>query len=128
MRDNQAFLEESKLDDSGVNAAKEHLIKAIFQTENQVSLLLSDVAEMIARDSFNKNWSNFISEFKAEMADHNPIKYQKVFRTLSPVFVKIRNMYRSDELYTQINYTIDNFGIQMTTAAQVSNLLILPLF
>lgn len=76
---------------------------------------------MIARDTFNKNWPNFLPELKTELAESDPIKCQKVFRTLSPVFVKIRNMYRSDELYTQILYTIENFGNEMTYTAEVSN-------
>lgn len=39
---------------------KEHLISVITQVDNSVSVILSDVVEMIARDSFDVNWENML--------------------------------------------------------------------
>lgn len=90
--------------------------------DDRVSAILSDVAEMIARDTFNKNWPNFLADLEANLDENDPMKCQKVFRTLSPVFVKIRNMYRSDELYTMILYTIENFAPAMTRIIPVNSI------
>lgn len=89
-------------------------------TPDNISILLSDVAEMIARDSFNKNWPNFIADLVSFLDVQQPVQCQRVFRTLSPVFVKIRNMYRTDDLYTQILYTIEHFAPTMTATIPVS--------
>ena len=79
---------------------------------------------MIARDSFDKKWPNFLPDLVNGLLEKDPVIMNRVFRTLSPVFSKIKNMYRSDELYSQILYTIEKFGDAMTAAAEVSYFLI----
>lgn len=125
-RDHDGLAMLSKLEDSGINTAKEYLISTIFETPDNISFLLSDVAEMIARDEFNKKWPNFIPDLVAGLEGYDPIKCHRVFRTLCPVFTKIRNMYRSDELYTQILYTIETMGVALTETIKVRIYHILP--
>jgi len=85
-----------------------------------VSLILSDVSEMIARNSFNETWENFLPDLVSGLKEQDPIITMRVLRTLSPCLMKIRHSYRSDDLYKMINYVIENFCPQLTFTISVS--------
>ena len=96
-------------------------MKALYSTPDNMSLILSDVCEMIARDNFQEKWPSFIPDLVEGLRQDDPIITMRVFRTFAPVLKKIRYMYRSDELYTMINYVIEKFGPALTEYTGVSN-------
>jgi exportin-2 (importin alpha re-exporter) len=100
--------------DSGIRALQENIMNALYTTPNNISLILSDVCEMIARDSFNNTWPSFVPDLIEGLKQDDPVITMRVLRTFSPVLMKIRNSYRSDDLYTQINYVIENFAASLT--------------
>lgn len=75
---------------------------------------------MIARDSFHEKWPSFVPDLINGLKQDDPITTMRVLRTFSPVLQKIRYMYRSDDLYTQINYVIENFAQSLTEVTAVS--------
>lgn len=89
-------------------------MNALYSTPDSISMILSDVCEMIARDSFNCNWPSFVPDLIEGLNQNDPIITTRVLRTFSPVLMKIRSSYRSDDLYTLINYVIENFAPSLT--------------
>lgn len=114
--------------DSGIRALQENLLKAVYGTPDNVSLILSDVCELIARDNFPEKWPNFVPDLIEGLKQNDPIITMRVFRTFSPVMKKIRYMYRTDALYTQINYVIENFAPYLTEYTGVSTIYLSPTY
>lgn len=83
-------------------------------------MILSDICEMIARDNFHEKWPTFVADLIEGLKQDDPMNTMKVFRTFSPVVKKIRYMYRSDDLYTQINFIIETFAPYLTEYTGVS--------
>ena len=55
------------------------------------------------------------------MEANSPEATYRLFRTAQPIFKKIRFMYRSDSLYTQINYALSSFAPAFTKATEETN-------
>lgn len=113
-RDHEGLAKESNVQESGIHFIQENVMKALYMTPDHISLILSDVCELIARDSFHEKWPSFIPDLIEGLKQDNPDITLRVFRTLSPIMKKIRHMYRSDALYTQINYLIESFAPFLT--------------
>jgi len=99
---------------------QENIVRAVYQAPDHVSIILSDICELIARDSFHEKWPTFVPDLIEGLKQDDPDITMRVFRTFSPIMKKIRYMYRSDTLYLQINYVIENFALPLTEAAGVS--------
>lgn len=119
-RDDDGLAKESNVQESGINCIQEHLMKALYITPDNISIILSDVCELIARDSFHEKWPSLIPDLIEGLKHDDPNITMRVFRTLSPILYKIRHMYRSDSLYLQINYVIENFAPALTEFTGVS--------
>lgn len=95
-------------------------MKVLYTTPDNISLILSDVCELMARDQFHDKWPSFLPDLIEGLKQEDPNITLRVLRTFSPVMMKIRHLYRSDDLYTQINYVIENFAPQLTATTGVS--------
>ena len=76
------------------------MVQGILNTEEEVSSVLRDVTELIARDSFHQNWPNLMESLSKAVESDDPVTTYRIFRTASPIFKKIRFMTRSDTLYS----------------------------
>lgn len=123
-RDHEALARDSNVSDSGITTIQNNIMRAVYATPDNISLILSDVCEMIARDSFHLKWKTFIPDLIEGLKRDDPDITLRVFRTFSPVLKKIRHMYRSDDLYTQINYIIESFAPSLTEYTGVSSSLL----
>lgn len=122
-RDHEGLARDSNVSESGIEAIQKNIMRAVYMTPDNISLILSDVCELIARDSFHLKWTTFVPDLIEGLKRDDPDTTLRVFRTFSPVLKKIRHMYRSDDLYTQILYVIENFGPALTEYTGVSSLL-----
>ena len=100
----------NRVDESAVTFLKIRIIPALAQLDFAISDILGDIVELIARDDYDKNWESLLPDLSKALEADDPIVTLKVFKTANPIFKKIRFMYRSDKLYTQINYALKNFG------------------
>lgn len=100
----------NRVDESAVTFLKIRIIPALVQLDFAISDILGDIVELIARDDYDKNWESLLPDLSKALEADDPIVTLKVFKTANPIFKKIRFMYRSDKLYTQINYALKNFG------------------
>lgn len=115
---------DSNVQATGVEVLKSRIMSVLYSTPDNISIIVSDICEMIARDSFNQNWESFVPDLIEGLKKEDPIVTMRVLRTFSPCLIKIRHSYRSDELYTMINYVIDTFASPLTYIMKVSSLLI----
>lgn len=92
--------DQSKVTPDAINYIKESVIPGILSTEEEISSVLRDITELIARDSFNENWSTLMETLAATVKGDDPMTTYRIFRTVSPILKKIRFMSRSDTLYT----------------------------
>ncbi len=119
-RDNEGLARESNVKEDGVAALQSRVMNTLYTTPDNISILISDICEMMARNSFNENWTSFVPGLIEGLSQEDPIISMRVFRTFSPCVTKIRHSYRSDDLYTMINYVIEEFGKPLTHIMGVS--------
>jgi len=106
------------IEESSVAYLKDTLIQAILGVEDSISVNLGSVVELIAWDKFEENWKKLLPDVSASLAGNDPEATYRLFRTVQPIFKKIRFMSRSDALYTQINYILESFGPAFTKATE----------
>lgn len=109
------------IEESSVLYLKETLIPAILVVEDSISVNLGSVVELIARDKYEENWKNLLPDISKGLETNSPEATYRLFRTAQPIFKKIRFMYRSDSLYSQINYALSSFGPAFTKATEETN-------
>ena len=81
--------EQDTVDESAVAYIKANILRGILDTHEEISPLLGDLVEMIARDSFDLNWPELIPGCAEALKTEDPIAALRIFRTLSPIFKKI---------------------------------------
>jgi hypothetical protein len=56
-------------------------VKAILTVEDSISTTLSDIVELIARDSYDMKWTALLPELVSALAADDPVATLRVFRT-----------------------------------------------
>ncbi len=65
----------------------------LVSTAEEVSVVLSSIIEMIARDDFDLNWPNLMDQFTEGLNSEEPQTTMRILRTADTILKKIRFSY-----------------------------------
>ncbi|KAK0052093.1 exportin-2 [Biomphalaria pfeifferi] len=95
-------------------AIKQYIVGLMLKSPEQVQKQLSDAISIIGREDFPKKWPNLLSEMisKFETGDFNVIN--GVLQTAHSIFKRYRHEFKSQELWEEIKFVLDNFATALT--------------
>ncbi|CAL1529016.1 unnamed protein product [Lymnaea stagnalis] len=93
---------------------KQYIVGLMLKSPEQVQKQLSDAISIIGREDFPKKWPGLLSEMisKFETGDFNIIN--GVLRTAHSIFKRYRHEFKSQELWEEIKFVLDNFATALT--------------
>uniref|UniRef100_A0A0B7B1D2 Exportin-2 n=2 Tax=Arion vulgaris TaxID=1028688 RepID=A0A0B7B1D2_9EUPU len=96
------------------DAIKQYIVGLMLKSPEQVQKQLSDAISIIGREDFPKKWPGLLSEMigKFQTGDFNVI--DGVLRTAHSIFKRYRHEFKSQELWEEIKFVLDNFASALT--------------
>ncbi|KAL5250460.1 hypothetical protein ACHWQZ_G016253 [Mnemiopsis leidyi] len=105
---------EDKLHASDRNQVKTLIVDLMLNSPESIQRQLSDSITIIGAEDFPENWPNLISGMVEKMKTKNFNVINGVLQTAHSLFKRYRYEMRSDELFTEIKFVIENFGEPLT--------------
>ncbi|KAI9802017.1 MAG: hypothetical protein M1825_003073 [Sarcosagium campestre] len=99
-----------KLPQSEVTAIKQELIGLMTSVPQGIQSQLGDAVSIIAESDFWERWDTLIDDLVSRLTPDNYVVNNGVLRVAHSIFKRWRSLYRSDELFTEINHVLDKFG------------------
>ncbi|KAH9496808.1 Exportin-2 [Bulinus truncatus] len=111
-RVNEGFSDKIHKDDR--EAIKQYIVGLMLKSPEQVQKQLSDAISIIGREDFPKKWPGLLAEMisKFETGDFNIIN--GVLQTAHSIFKRYRHEFKSQELWEEIKFVLDNFATALT--------------
>lgn len=96
------------------NIVKESIIGLMLRSPEQIQKQLSDTISIIGKEDFPDKWSGLMPELvsKFTTGDFNIIN--GVLRTGHSLFKKYRHEFKSEKLWREIKFVLDNFAMPLT--------------
>lgn len=93
---------------------KETIVGLMLKSPEQIQKQLSDAISIIGSEDFPDKWPGLIQEMvsKFETGDFNVIN--GVLRTGHSLFKKYRHAFKSEKLWREIKFVLDNFAMPLT--------------
>lgn len=93
---------------------KRHIVGLMLKSPEQVQKQLSDAISIIGREDFPSKWPDLISEMvgKFQTGDFHVIN--GILRTAHSIFKRYRHEFKSQELWLEIKFVLDNFAEAFT--------------
>ncbi|XP_041358734.1 exportin-2-like [Gigantopelta aegis] len=95
-------------------AIKQHIVGLMLKSPEQIQKQLSDAISIIGREDFPDKWPNLITEMvtKFQTGDFHVIN--GVLRTAHSIFKRYRHEFKSQQLWTEIKFVLENFAAPLT--------------
>lgn len=90
-------------------AIKTHLINLMLGTPASVQAQLSEALTIICATDFPDKWQNLVPELVSKFSSGDLQVVAGVLTTANSIFKRYRGMYKSEELYRELKYVLDNF-------------------
>jgi exportin-2 (importin alpha re-exporter) len=99
-----------KLPRNEVSTIKSELIGLMVKVPSTLQAQLGDAISVIADSDFYQNWDTLVDDLVSRLTPDNAATNNGVLKVAHSVFKKWEPLYRSDELYTEINHVLSRFG------------------
>ncbi|KAF4978128.1 hypothetical protein FZEAL_5460 [Fusarium zealandicum] len=99
-----------KLPQDEVQVIKERLIGLMISSPANIQAQLGDAISVIADSDFWRRWDTLTQELVARFSATDPKANVGVLEVAHSIFVRWRPLFRTDELYMEINHVIETFG------------------
>ena len=86
-----------------------HITALMLSTAPLVQAQIAEALSLIARHDFPERWPTLMPELVAKMAGGDMAAINGCLSTAASIFEHIRNEFRSDTLYAELKYILDNF-------------------
>ncbi|KIV98654.1 uncharacterized protein PV09_09568 [Verruconis gallopava] len=116
-----------KLPQNEVVAIKTELIGLMTSVQPSIQVQLGETISLIAESDFWERWDTLIDDLVSRLTTDNALVNNGVLQVAHSIFKRWRPLFRSDELYTEINHVLSKFGqpflvvLQNTDAAIASH-------
>ncbi|ORZ34475.1 Cse1-domain-containing protein [Catenaria anguillulae PL171] len=101
--------EQQKISLADRAAVKAAIVDIMIAVPTQLQLQLSEAVGIIASFDFPANWMELIDQLVNKLSPENYVINNGVLQTAHPIFKRWRSKYRTDDLFSEINFTIDRF-------------------
>ncbi|KAI8659456.1 hypothetical protein LRP88_06023 [Fusarium phalaenopsidis] len=99
-----------KLPQDEVQIIKERLIGLMISSPANIQAQLGDAISVIADSDFWRRWDTLTQELVSRFSATDPKVNVGVLEVAHSIFVRWRPLFRTDELYMEINHVISTFG------------------
>ncbi|ESP05357.1 hypothetical protein LOTGIDRAFT_205558 [Lottia gigantea] len=96
------------------NAIKQHIVGLMLKSVEQIQLQLSDAISIIGREDFPDKWPDLITEMVSKFLTGDFHVINGVLRTAHSLFKRYRHEFKSQELWTEIKFVLNNFATPFT--------------
>ncbi|EGU82190.1 hypothetical protein FOQG_00380 [Fusarium oxysporum f. sp. raphani 54005] len=99
-----------KLPQDEVQVIKERLIGLMISSPPNIQAQLGDAISVIADSDFWRRWDTLTQELVSRFSATDPKVNVGVLEVAHSIFARWRPLFRTDELYMEINHVIETFG------------------
>ncbi|XP_029650427.1 exportin-2 [Octopus sinensis] len=103
-----------KIHASDRTAIKQVIVDLMLKTPEQIQNQLSDAISIIGREDFPDKWPDLIREMVEHLVSRDFHIVNGILRTAHSLFKRYRHEFKSQELWTEIKFVLDNFAAQFT--------------
>ncbi|KAI9158678.1 Importin alpha re-exporter [Paramyrothecium foliicola] len=114
-----------KLPQDEVQVIKERLIGLMISCPSSVQTQLGEAISIIADSDFWRRWDTLTQQLVSRFSTTDPKTNAGVLEVAHSIFARWRPLFRTDELYMEINHVIETFGrpfvqLLVTTDAKIT--------
>ncbi|KAL4236748.1 Exportin-2 [Mactra antiquata] len=106
--------ETNKIHEQDRNSVKQLIVGLMLKSPEQIQKQLSDAISIVGREDFPAKWPNLISEMVEKFQSGDLYVINGVLRTAHSIFKRYRHEFKSQELWTEIKFVLDNFASAFT--------------
>ncbi|KAI4207365.1 MAG: hypothetical protein LQ346_000615 [Caloplaca aetnensis] len=99
-----------KLPENEAGAIKRELIGLMIRVPANIQYQLGDAVGVIADSDFWRRWDTLVDDLVSRLTPDNAQTNNGVLQVAHSIFKRWRPLYRSDELFTEINHVLGKFG------------------
>ncbi|KAI1662950.1 Cse1-domain-containing protein [Daldinia decipiens] len=100
-----------KLPIEEVNTIKQELIGLMIACPSTIQTQLGEAISIIADSDFWSRWDTLVANLVSRFSPDNFKVNNGVLEVAHSIFVRWRPLYRSDDLYTEINHVLNTFAV-----------------
>jgi exportin-2 (importin alpha re-exporter) len=104
----------NRIHESDRTNVKQTIVDLMLKSPEQIQRQLSDAISIIGREDFPAKWPDLLNEMvaKFQIGDFHVIN--GVLRTAHSLFKRYRHEFKSNELWTEIKFVLENFAKPLT--------------
>lgn len=99
-----------KLPQNEVVSIKSELIGLMTSVEPKIQVQLGEAISLIAESDFYERWDTLVDDLVSRLTPDNAVVNNGVLQVAHSIFKRWRPLFRSDELFTEINHVLSKFG------------------
>jgi exportin-2 (importin alpha re-exporter) len=99
-----------KLGESEVQAIKSELIGLMTAVPTTIQIQLGEAVSLIAESDFWQRWDTLVDDLVSRLTTDNALVNNGVLQVAHSIFKRWRPLFRSDELFTEINHVLSKFS------------------
>nr|POF11452.1 importin alpha re-exporter [Quercus suber] len=99
-----------RLPQSEVTTIKSELIGLMVKVPSNIQAQLGDAISVIADSDFWQRWDTLVDDLVSRFTADNPAVNNGVLQVAHSIFRRWEPLYRSDDLYTEINHVLSKFA------------------
>ncbi|EEP78665.1 HRC135 protein [Uncinocarpus reesii 1704] len=99
-----------KLEEKDVKTIKQELISLMISMPPGIQTQLGEAVSVIADSDFWRRWDTLVGDLVSRLSPDNIIVNIGVLQVAHSIFKRWRPLFRSDELYEEINHVLERFG------------------
>lgn len=103
-----------KIHESDRTTVKQIIVGLMLKSPEQIQNQLSDAISIIGREDFPDKWPGLIQELVSKFASGDFHVINGVLRTAHSIFKRYRHEFKSETLWREIKYVLENFANPLT--------------
>ncbi|KIW27127.1 uncharacterized protein PV07_06896 [Cladophialophora immunda] len=99
-----------KLPQQDVNAIKTEIVGLMISVPRGIQTQLGEAISVIADSDFWERWDTLVDDLISRLKPGDPVVNAGVLQVAHSIFARWRPLFRSDELFTEINHVLSKFA------------------
>lgn len=99
-----------KLPQNEVLAIKSEVVGLMTLAPQKIQVQLGEAISLIAESDFYERWDTLVDDLVSRLTPDNAVVNNGVLQVAHSIFKRWRPLFRSDELFTEINHVLSKFG------------------
>ncbi|XP_065062318.1 exportin-2-like [Rhopilema esculentum] len=106
--------EANKICDADRLSIKQLIVSLMLKNPEALQRQLSDAISIIGREDFPEKWQNLLPEMIQRIQTGQPHEVNGILQTAHSLFKRFRYSFKSQELWTELKFVLENFAAPMT--------------